>query len=73
MEKVVVYYHKETDTMDVWFGNPKDERSCEEMGEGVVLKKDAAGQIIGFEKLYVHKSLDKLPSSQPVPFELIVS
>ncbi len=38
MEKVMVYYHKETDTLDIWFGNPQDEHSCEEMGEGVVLK-----------------------------------
>ncbi len=34
----MVYYHKETDTLDIWFGNPQDEHSCEEMGEGVVLK-----------------------------------
>jgi hypothetical protein len=25
MDKVVVYYHKESDTLDIWFGNPEDE------------------------------------------------
>ena len=22
MDRVVVYYHKDSDTMDIWFGNP---------------------------------------------------
>jgi len=57
MDKVIVYYHKETDTMDVWFGNPEDEYMCEEAGEGVILKKDKEGKVIGIEKLYVTKSL----------------
>lgn len=39
MDKVIVYYHKKSDTLDVWFGDPKDEHSCEEAGEGVILKK----------------------------------
>jgi len=25
MDKVMVYYHKDSDTMDIWFGNPEDE------------------------------------------------
>lgn len=25
MDKVVAYYHKYSDAMDIWFGNPEDE------------------------------------------------
>ncbi len=25
MDRVVVYYHKDSDTMDIWFVNPEDE------------------------------------------------
>lgn len=70
MDKVLIYYHKETDTMDVWFGNPNDEYICEEAGEGVILKKDKDGRVIGVEKLYVTKSLG---IKQPLPFEVVVS
>ena len=73
MEKVIVHYHKDSDTLDVWFGNPKDEHSCEEAGEGVILKKDTHGQIIGFERLYVHKVLNLPPSEAPLGFEVVVS
>ncbi len=57
MEKVIVRYHKESDTLDIWFGNPKDEYLCEEAGEGIIFKKDKKGKIIGIEKLYVSKCL----------------
>jgi len=70
MDKVIVYYHKETDTMDVWFGNPEDEFICEEAGEGVILKKDKEGKVIGIEKLYVTKSLG---IKQPLPVEVVVA
>ncbi len=32
MDKVIIYYHKETDTMDIWFGDQGDEYICEEVG-----------------------------------------
>lgn len=73
MEKVIVYYHQESDTLDVWFGDPKDEYSCEEAGEGIILKKDKDGHVIGFEKLYLRKGLTQLPLSQPLPFEVVVA
>ncbi|OIP64836.1 MAG: DUF2283 domain-containing protein [Nitrospirae bacterium CG_4_9_14_3_um_filter_53_35] len=70
MDKVVVYYHKDSDTMDIWFGNPEDEVICEEAGEGIIFKKDKNGKTIGIEKLYVSKTagIDK-----PFPFELVVA
>ena len=73
MDKVIVYYHKESDTLDVWFGDPKNEHSCEEAGEGVILKKDKNGHVIGFEKLYLHKVLKLSALKKPLPFELVVS
>ena len=73
MDKVMVYYHKESDTLDVWFGDPKNEHSCEEAGEGVILKKDKNGHVIGFERLYLHKVLNFSASTEPLPFEVVVS
>lgn len=51
MAQVKVYYDREGNTLTVWFGNPQDEYMCEETGDEVVLMKDRAGQVIGFEKL----------------------
>jgi uncharacterized protein YuzE len=70
MEKIVVYYHKDSDTMDVWFGNPEDEVICEEAGEGIILKKDKNGKTIGIEKLYVSKTLG---INKPLPLEVAVA
>ena len=70
MEKVRIYYSKDTDTMDIWFGDPEDEYIAEEAGEGFILKKDKEGRIIGIEKLYVVKSLG---IQQPLPVEVVVA
>jgi uncharacterized protein YuzE len=51
MVQVKVYYDREGNTLTVWFGNPQDEYVSEETGEEVILMKDKAGQVIGFEKL----------------------
>jgi uncharacterized protein YuzE len=70
MDKVAIYYSKDTDTMDIWFGNPEDEYISEEAGEGLILKKDKEGKIIGIEKLYVVKTLG---ITQPLPVEIVVA
>ncbi|HWR58683.1 MAG TPA: DUF2283 domain-containing protein [Thermodesulfovibrionales bacterium] len=57
MDKAMVYYHKDSDTMDIWFGNPEDEIISEEAGEGIILKKDKNEKTIGIEKLYVSKTV----------------
>ena len=51
MDEVRVYYDRDGNTLTVWFGDPQEEAVCEETGEEVVLMKDAAGHVIGFEKL----------------------
>ncbi|OIO72782.1 MAG: DUF2283 domain-containing protein [Elusimicrobia bacterium CG1_02_37_114] len=70
MDKVIVYYSNESDTLDVWFGNPEDEFICEEAGEGIILKKNKDGKTIGFEKLYVSKTLG---IDKPLPVEVVVA
>lgn len=69
MDKVTVFYHKEKDTLDIWFENPDDEYICEEAGEGIILKKDKEGKVIGIEKLYVAKNLGVIN----LPVEVMVS
>jgi len=70
MDKVKVYYNNESDTMDIWFGDPEDEFVCEEAAEGIILKKDKNGKTIGIEKLYVRKTVG---IDRPLPVELVVA
>ena len=51
MEQVKVFYDRAGNTLTVWFGDPQDEYVCEETGDEVILMKDRAGRVIGFEKL----------------------
>ena len=50
MAKITVVYDKLGNTLDVWFTKPQ-KAVCEEVGHGVVLKKDKKGNVIGFEKI----------------------
>jgi len=58
MEKVIVTYNRVGNALDVWFGKPC-EAVCEEIGSGVIIKKNKKGKIVGFEKLnwYVKRRL----------------
>ncbi len=51
MEQVKVFHDSTGNTLTVWFGDPQDEYVCEETGDEVILMKDQAGRVIGFEKL----------------------
>jgi uncharacterized protein YuzE len=51
MAQVKVFYDETGNTLTVWFGDPQDEAVCEETGDEVILMKDQAGRVIGFEKL----------------------
>lgn len=51
MANVKVFYDRTGNTLTVWFGDPRDEHVCEETGDEVILMKDHAGRVIGFEKL----------------------
>ena len=51
MAEVKVFYDREGKTLTVWFTDRSQEYVCEETGDEVVLMKDRAGHVIGFEKL----------------------
>lgn len=51
MAEVKVFYDKAGNTLTVWFADPNLEHIAEETGDEVVLMKDSAGRVIGFEKL----------------------
>ena len=51
MANVKVFYDRTGNTLTVWFGDPQDEHVCEDTGDEVILMKDKAGRVIGFEKL----------------------
>jgi len=55
MEKIKVIINRESNTLDVWFDDAEKEFICEETGEEVILKKDKANRVIGFEKLNLFK------------------
>ena len=51
MAELKVYHDIEGRTLTVWFGSPQAEHVCEETGDEVILIKDEAGRVVGFEKL----------------------
>jgi uncharacterized protein YuzE len=51
MDKILIYWDREGNTLNVWFDNPKKEYIGEETGDEVILVKDKQGKVIGFEKL----------------------
>ena len=55
MEKIKVIINRESNTLDVWFDDAEKEFICEETGEEIILKKDKANRVIGFEKLNLFK------------------
>jgi uncharacterized protein YuzE len=69
--KLRVIYDKEGNTLNVWFGDPKDESVSEETGNEVVISKDRKGRVIGFEKLnFLPKGAAFSRKSIPVKAEL---
>ena len=54
MDKITVIYDTTGNTLTVWFDDPAKEHICEETADEVVLMKDAAGKVIGFEMLHFH-------------------
>lgn len=52
MDKIKVIHDAVGHTLTVWFEDPSREHVCEETADEVVLMKDAAGRVIGFELLH---------------------
>ncbi|MGB3136654.1 MAG: DUF2283 domain-containing protein [Nodosilinea sp.] len=51
MDTLKIYYDEVGKTLTVWFGDPAEEFIAEETGEEVLLIKNQAGTVIGFERL----------------------
>jgi len=51
MAELKVFHDREGKTLTVWLTDRSQEYVCEETGDEVVLMKDRAGRVIGFEKL----------------------
>lgn len=51
MAKIVLRHDAEGNSLDIWFGEPSDEFVCEEVADGLILKKNKGGNTIGIEKL----------------------
>ncbi len=71
MEKISITYDKVGNTLDIWFGKPR-KAICEEIGGGVILKKDRNGKIIGFEKLNYVKQDKQKNEIAAIPLEVNV-
>jgi hypothetical protein len=52
MHKIKVIHDTVGQTLTVWFDDPAKESVCEETADEVVLMKDGAGRVIGFELLH---------------------
>ena len=52
MDKIKVVHDAVGHTLTVWLDDPQKEHVCEETTDEVVLMKDVAGRVIGFELLH---------------------
>jgi hypothetical protein len=70
MAELKIFHDREGHTLTVWFADPSLEHVAEETGDEVVLMKDRAGRVIGFEKLNfsvpdtdsVHVAVESIPA-----------
>ena len=72
MDKILIYWDTEGDTLNVWFDEPHKEHICEETGDEVILVKDEAGRVISFEKLNFQPS-ELLKTQEKLPVEVEVA
>jgi len=60
-KEIIVLFDKIGNTLDVWFGKPR-EAICEETEEEFLIKKDIkTGEVIGFEKFNVLPVKGEIP------------
>ena len=69
MAKVTLVYDRTGNTLDVWFTKPQ-KALCEEVGDGLILKKNKRGRVLGFEKLNFLARGEKLLSKRDFRFEI---
>lgn len=51
MAKIIIRHDIEGNSLDIWFGEPSEIFESEEVEDGLILKKNKAGETIGIEKL----------------------
>jgi hypothetical protein len=54
MDKIKVIHDVVGHTLTVWLDDPATEQVCEETADEVVLMKNSAGRVIGFELLHYY-------------------
>ena len=55
MAQIKVFYEPETELLSVFWQAPRKDQLCTELGDGVILIKDASsGELIGLEVLSYH-------------------
>ena len=62
MATLKIYYDEVGKMLMVWFGDPAEEFIAEETGEEVLLIKNQAGTVIGFEQLNYELAAGSSPS-----------
>lgn len=61
MDSLKIYYDEVGKTLTVWFDDPSQEYVAEETEEEVILIKNQAGKVIGFERLnYIPNNAENL-------------
>jgi uncharacterized protein YuzE len=61
MDTLKIYYDPVGKTLTVWFSDPTEEYVVKETGEEVLLIKNQAGSVIGFERLNYELADGKQP------------
>ena len=56
MAQIKVIHDPVGETLTIYWDDPEHEEMCEEIGQGIILIKDAEGEVIGFEPLYFRPS-----------------
>jgi hypothetical protein len=59
MAHIKVIHDPVGETLTVYWDDPEREEVCEEVGQGLILIKDAQGEVIGFERLYFKPKTDQ--------------
>lgn len=68
MDKISMFYDTAGNTLTMWFGDRQQEAISEETGDELILMKNIAGEVIGFEKLNFRPA-DHIGT--PVTFETV--
>ena len=56
MARIRVLHDPIGEPLTIYWDDPEREEICEEIGQGIILIKDAQGEAIGFERLYFRPS-----------------